>query len=126
MCDDDGTRCLANKMSNVTSNIGESSATVYESVNYKSTKNMKYDLPYKIMWIGKGLTPYGVKIKVELSGNGEKFRVSLPKRYVGEFSDHFIYLINPEGKDSNLTLTRKQGTKCQEYHFAYNGVVWLT
>ena len=48
---------------------------------------MKYDLPPKIMWIGKGLTPYGVKIKVKLSGNGEKFRVSLLKRYLGELND---------------------------------------
>ena len=96
MCDDDGTKFLAKKMSNVTSNIGESSATIYELVNYKSIKNMKYDLPYKIMWIGLGLTPYGVKIKIEVSGKGEKFRVWLPKRYVGEFSDNYIYLIDPD------------------------------
>ena len=46
------------------------------------------------MWIGKGLSQYGVKIKVKLSGNGEKFKASLPKRYVGKVSDHFIYRIN--------------------------------
>ena len=126
MCDDDGTRCLGKKKSNVTSSIGESSATVYKFVNYKSIKNMKYDLPYKILRIGKGMTPYGVKIKVELSGNGEKFTVWLPKRYVVEFSDNDIYLTNPDGEDCPLTLTRKQGPKFQEYHFAYNGFVWLT
>ena len=107
MYNNNGTECFANKMSNVTSNIGESSATIYESVNSKSTNNMKYDLPYKIMWIGKGLTPYGVKIEVKLSGNGEKFRVSPSKRYVGELSDYLMYLINHGGKDMNLTLTRK-------------------
>ena len=108
MCDDDGVRCLANKMPNETSNISESSATVYKFVDYKSIKNMKYDLPYKIMWIGLGLTPYGVKIKIEVSGKGEKFRVWLPKRYVGEFSDNYINLINPDEEDCLLTLTRKQ------------------
>ena len=78
------------------------------------------------MWIGKGLTAYGVKIKLKLSGNGEKFRVSLPKRYVGKLSAYFIYRINHEGKDMNLTLTRKHGTKCQEYHFVKDGGVWLS
>ena len=57
-------------MSNVRSNIRESFATVYEPVNYKSTKNMIYELAYKIIRIEKGLTPYGVKIKVKLCGNG--------------------------------------------------------
>ena len=93
MCDDDGTRCLGKKKSNVTSNISESSATVYKFVNYKSLENMKYDLPYKIMRIGKGWTPYGVKVKIALSGNGEKFTVSLARRYVVEFNDNDIFLI---------------------------------
>ena len=92
--DDDGVGCLANKMSNATSNISESSVTVYKFINYKSIENMKYDIPYKIIRIGKVWTQYGVKIQIELSGNGEKIRVSLPKRYVGELRDYLIYLIN--------------------------------
>ena len=126
MRDDDGVGCLGNKMPSATSNIGESSGTVYKFKNYKSLENLKYGLPYKITRIGKGWTPYGVKIKIELSGNGEKFTVSLPKRYVREFSDNDIYLINPDGEDCPLTLTRKQGRKCEAYHIAYKGVVLLT
>ena len=87
---------------------------------------MIYLLPYKIMWIWKGLTTYGVKIKMKLSGNGENLQVSLPKRYVGKLSDYFIYRINHEGKDMNLTLTKKKGTKCDAYHFSFNDGVWLS
>ena len=132
MCDDDGTRCLGKKKSNVTSNISESSATVYKFVNYKSLENMKYDLPYKIMRIGKGWTPYGVKVKIALSGNGENFTVSLAKRYVVEFNDNDIFFNkNLDGEDCPLTLTRKKGTKREEYHreeyhIAHDGVVMLT
>ena len=87
---------------------------------------MTYWLLCKIMWIGKGLTPYVVNIKVKVSGNGEKFRVYLPKRYVGKLSDYFIYRINHEGKDMSLTSTRKEGTNSDEYHFSCNGSVWLS
>ena len=76
------------------------------------------------MWIGKGWTPYGVKIEVKLCGNREKFRVSIPEWYVGKLSGNFIYRINHEGKDINLTLTRKKGKKCEEYHFAYDSGAW--
>ena len=127
MRDDDGVGCLGNKMSSATSNIGELSGTVYKFKNYKSLENMKYDLPYKIMRIGKGWTPYGVKVKIALSGNGENFTVSLAKRYVVEFNDNDIFFNkNLDGEDCPLTPTRKQGKKREEYHFAYNGVVWLT
>ena len=131
MRDDDGVGCLGNKIPSARSNIGESSGTVYKFKNYKSVENLKYDLPYKITRIGKGCTPYGVKVKVELSKNGEKFTVSLPKRYVRKFSDTDIYLINPDGEDCPLTLTRKKGTKREEYHreeyhIAHDGVVMLT
>ena len=110
----------ANKMSNVTCNIRKSSATDYEPVNYMSTKIMIYGSIYKIMWIGKGLTPYRVKIKVNVSGNRENFEVLLPKCYVGKLNGHFIYRINHDGKYMNLSLMRKQRTKCNEYHFVYS------
>ena len=54
------------------------------------------------------MTPYGVKITVKQSGNGEKFTVSLPKHCVGKLSDHFIYRINHEGKYLNLNVIRKK------------------
>ena len=86
------------KMSNVTNYIRESPTTIYEHVNFESTKNMNYELPYEIMWFERGLTPYGVKITMKLTGNGENFKVSLPERYEEKLDNHFIYRMNNEKK----------------------------
>ena len=56
-----------------TINIDESLSTVCEPVNYKSTKNIVYELSSEIKFIENGQTPCGDKIKVKLSENGENF-----------------------------------------------------
>ena len=61
--------CPPLKFDEETANIYEALDTVNEPLNYKSIKSMVSHLPYEIIRIEKGWTPYGERIKVKLSVN---------------------------------------------------------
>ena len=65
---------------------------------------MVFDLPYEVIRIENGWTPYRERIKVKFSGNEEIFKISLPKRHVEIFSKHLIDFFNRHAR--NLSLIR--------------------